>query len=243
MQIFLKEIVTLQNTHKGCSSTIAHLQAQVTNIQNNPSEGNDSANKNFDQLKKKHQLLQSSLNILQKQSDQDKAELAKLSPEIKRLTAALAQFRNKQVFANSATDLAPTHSQLFTRLQTLEDQDADALQTAYASAGTELNSKRTTRVQFGTGSVTVKSSDLSNIEAVASGSAEGDSFLIVGYASKKGDRDINKSLSSKRATAVAKALLSKLKGKNHVQAVYLGETKRFGSTRKNQVVEIWQVSK
>ncbi len=233
----------LQATHKGCPVQITQLQNQIDALKKNGAASTAGTDKDFAKLKQEYALLQTSLNVIRKQGEKDRTELATLRPEVIALREALAKLRNKQIFAKSATDLAPAHSQLFSRLKALEGEDSDTLKKAYSAAEKELNSHAATRVYFGTGSVTVKASDVSNIEEIAKTANSGDSFLVVGYASKKGQSDLNRSLSSERATAVAKALLSKLGGKNHVQAVYLGETSRFGPTRKNQVVEIWKISK
>ncbi|MGE9271436.1 MAG: hypothetical protein ACQKBU_11590, partial [Verrucomicrobiales bacterium] len=55
--------------------------------------------------------------------------------------------------------------------------------------------------------------------------------------------DDNQTLSSARATAVARELDTLKREGQKVQAVYLGQTKRFGkdSPLENQRVEIWQI--
>jgi len=243
IELFKRSYKQLQSDHQGCGAQITQLQNQIDALKKSGSKHLTGADKDLAKLKKEYALLQTSFNVVRKQAEKDRADLLSLRPELVRLRKALAKLRNKHLFAKSADDLAPAHTQLFARLKALEGESSDALEKAYVAVGTELKSKAATRVYFSTGSVTVKPGDISNIEEVAKNSKGTDSFLVVGYASKKGDRDVNRSLSSERATAVAKELLSKLGGKNHVQAVYLGETDRFGPAEKNQVVEIWKISR
>jgi len=61
-------------------------------------------------------------------------------------------------------------------------------------------------------------------------------FLIVGYADKSGSASSNQKLSSKRSTAVATSLVAEAKGLQSAQAVYLGQTDRFGPASENRVV-------
>jgi outer membrane protein OmpA-like peptidoglycan-associated protein len=80
-------------------------------------------------------------------------------------------------------------------------------------------------------------------EAIAD-APEGAMFFIVGYASTTGNADENRKLSSNRATIVASNLEQSKPGNQMVQAVYLGQTKRFSSQtpERNQVCEIWQIN-
>lgn len=55
--------------------------------------------------------------------------------------------------------------------------------------------------------------------------------------------DANQTLCSDRATAVARTLDAAKLPNQKVQAVYLGQTDRFGSKfpERNQLCEIWQI--
>jgi flagellar motor protein MotB len=55
--------------------------------------------------------------------------------------------------------------------------------------------------------------------------------------------DANRALSSDRATAVARILDAAKKPGQRVQAAYLGQTDRFGSSspERNQICEVWQI--
>lgn len=68
-------------------------------------------------------------------------------------------------------------------------------------------------------------------------------LLVVGYASETGNVDNNRTLSSDRATAVARMLDETKKPGQRVQAVYLCQTDRFGSRfpERNQISEVWQI--
>jgi flagellar motor protein MotB len=68
-------------------------------------------------------------------------------------------------------------------------------------------------------------------------------ILGVGYASETGNVDSNRTLSSDRATAVARLLDQTKKPGQRVQAVDLGQTDRFGSRfpERNPISAVWQI--
>ena len=73
---------------------------------------------------------------------------------------------------------------------------------------------------------------------------DGAMIMVVGYASTTGQADTNRKLSSDRATEVAANIDMAKPGKQVVQAVFLGQTKRFSSRipERNQVCEVWQIN-
>jgi outer membrane protein OmpA-like peptidoglycan-associated protein len=74
---------------------------------------------------------------------------------------------------------------------------------------------------------------------------EGDLIFVVGYASTTGNAESNRVLSSDRATAAAQAVSAVKRPGQMVQAVYIGQTTRFGgsSPERNQICEIWHIKK
>ena len=77
----------------------------------------------------------------------------------------------------------------------------------------------------------------------ARGEQRGAIILVVGYVSGTGDANANRRLSSDRATEVAANIDMAKPGNQAVQAVFLGQTKRFSSSiaERNQVCEVWQI--
>lgn len=174
-------------------------------------------------------------------------ELLAAKTRIAELEAQLAALRTPapttKLFAESEADLYPAGQALFRALRELEDKSDIEIASSYNRFASEYNATYVKDIRFATGS-----SELNPADKLALGDAlanvPNDAFLlVVGYASTTGNADTNRQLSSDRATTVAQSLNMAKTGNQQVQAVFLGQTKRF-STRipeRNQVCEIWQI--
>jgi flagellar motor protein MotB len=97
-------------------------------------------------------------------------------------------------------------------------------------------------LQFPAGSSELDPADVERVHHFSEEAADNAMIIVIGYASETGNVDDNRSLSSDRATAVARILDSIKKPNQRVQAAYLGQTDRFGpSPELNQVCEVWQI--
>ena len=177
----------------------------------------------------------------------DRSELDKLQEiqvENRRLRAELQELRarlDKTLFV-TRDNLAPLASKLFAELVALEGSTEDQRKAAYQEIKTTLNARVMETADFATGSAALDSEHESHIENVIAASPDNCFFLVVGYASKTGDSQANRELSRRRATRTASVVNYLKRQTQKVQAVYLGETDRFGpNTSKNQVCEVWEI--
>ncbi len=193
-------------------------------------------NKTIDKLRKDNTSLRFSMVKMEEQTE----KLTAKNTELKR---ALNKHKAESSFASAASDLQPSFGKLFGRLQKLEGSSAAELASAYDDIKSTLKSESSTRIKFKSGSNTLDEDDKAKIKALINDTQASDSFLIVGYASQQGDKALNEKLSSKRAKSTTTDLLNQLKSDHSVQAVYMGETARFGEISENQCVEIWRIAK
>jgi len=147
----------------------------------------------------------------------------------------------KGVFVKHAEDLPTVAQGLFKDLKSLEGQSPDKIQATYIKYLKKHGATAKHRVKFRSGSSVVSETDKKAIAKLTAEADEHAYFFIVGYADKSGTAASNQSLSSKRSINVAKSLVIKTKTNQSAQAVYLGQTDRFGSPSDNRVVEIWEI--
>ena len=189
-------------------------------------------------------------NIERTKYDELVAELEKLRPQVNSQRYEIQRLRALQdrtrLFSDSYKDLPVQAATLFLRLRNLEDTNPQQLAAAYQTIGTSLNARIVHRQTFAEGSSQVPFAREAVIGEAISQSKGSDSFyLVVGYASKTGDKASNRELSAKRSTTVA-SMVDVLKDSGQqVKAVYLGETKRFSATENqaNQICEVWEIKK
>jgi len=140
-------------------------------------------------------------------------------------------------------DLLPAAVKLFARLRKLEGINDSAIMAEYAKIGKELGATVLRRVYFPTNQSELTPEDKKAIDKLAPTLPNRGLILVIGYASRTGNVDHNRKLSSARATNTAEELNAhKLPGQK-VQAAYLGQTNRFSSRvpEKNQICEIWHI--
>jgi len=179
----------------------------------------------------------------------DEANRAKgfFETRVKELEAKLAELESKlhsqSLFAKSEGELLPIAVELFRSLRTLENQPDSEISAAYSGFGVNLGANVVRKLTFPTGSSVPAPEDEAAVRMLPTTLPDEGLILVVGYASETGNVDANQKLSSDRATAVAQTLDAAKLPNQKVQAVYLGQTDRFGSKfpERNQLCEIWQI--
>lgn len=149
-----------------------------------------------------------------------------------------------KLFAESAADLYPMAKGLFEALNDLEDKADLEISAAYNRFATQYQASFLKEIRFPTGSSQLNPADKLALGDALENLPEGAMILVVGYASTTGNADSNRVLSSDRATVVASNIDMAKPGNQVVQAVFLGQTKRFSSRipERNQVCEVWQIN-
>jgi len=159
------------------------------------------------------------------------------------LQAQLNQMKaSENVFVRSVNDLPASAQRLFSDLKKLEGKSKAEVDAAYTKYVDSHQSKSLARIKFATGSAEISAADIANIKNLTQTSNKNAYFLVVGFADSSGDAAGNETLSSNRSTAVAQELAKHKQGYQAAQAVYLGQTTRFGEPEENRVVEIWEIN-
>lgn len=175
------------------------------------------------------------------------ARLQEVTAERDALAARVAELESQlsraSLFAGTEAELFKEAVQLFRSLRELENKPDSEIATAYSQFGAKLGANVLDKIDFPTGSSDVPPEDVAKINTFAGEAPDNALLLVVGYASETGNVDNNRTLSSDRATAVARLLDETKKPGQRVQAVYLGQTDRFGSKfpERNQISEVWQI--
>jgi outer membrane protein OmpA-like peptidoglycan-associated protein len=212
-------------------ATVDALRAQLTEARNQlEAAASRPTREQFLALQERNTILEAKLNALANQP-------APAAP-------APAPSAPVKLFADTANDLIPMGKGLYQGLSSLEDHSDLEISAAYNRFATQYRATFLKEVRFPSGSSQLNPADQMAIAEALSDAPEGAMFLVVGYASTTGQADENRKLSSDRATVVASNLEQAKPGNQVVQAVYLGQTKRFSSRmpERNQVCEIWQIN-
>ena len=227
----LKEHVELLETkNQELTNKLNHASKKMQEA-----NANNVANSDLAEMNTKISDL-SELNKQQKaQLNLKNGQIAELSAHVNKLRAA------KNVFVESANDLPQAAQRLFADLKTLEGKSQDEVDAVYAQYVSKHGALAKKRIKFSSGSSSLSDNDRKEIAQLTSGAGNNAYFFIVGYADQSGDAAGNKKLSSARSTSVAKELGVSAKGFQSAQAVYLGQTDRFGAPSENRVVEIWEI--
>lgn len=173
-----------------------------------------------------------------------KARIAELEAQLAALKSAPSPEVPPKLFAENASELYPAAQALFRALGELDDKADLEISAAYNRFATQFNATFLKEVRFSTGSAQLNPADKLGIGDSVTDLPDGAMILVVGYASTTGQADTNRKLSSDRATEVAANIDMAKPGKQVVQAVFLGQTKRFSSRipERNQVCEVWQIN-
>jgi outer membrane protein OmpA-like peptidoglycan-associated protein len=148
-----------------------------------------------------------------------------------------------KLFASSEKELLPAAVELVRSLRELENKPDSEITTAYSNLGAKLGAAVKKELIFPAGVSALTPEDDAAIRSFVFDVPDGDLILAIGYASETGNVDDNRTLSSERATAAAQLISSIKRPGQLTQAVYLGQTDRFGSKNpeRNQLVEIWHI--
>lgn len=139
-------------------------------------------------------------------------------------------------------DLSPRAIALYRALKKIESDDHRGRRDEYAQFSQTIKANVRESISFKTGKAQIASEHEAHIKDMMDQADPGSFFLVVGYASTLGDSQGNEELSSRRATRVASMVNYHKKQGHGVQAVYLGEGKRFGpEDAPNQVCEVWEI--
>ena len=176
--------------------------------------------------------------LLRGQLDDSIGEIARIRAENQRLMTELA---GAQLFVTQG-DLSPRAIALYSALKKIEIEDHRTRRDIYANFSQQIKANVRESINFKNGSAQISLEHESHIEDMIQGADPNSFFLVVGYAATSGDSKNNEELSSSRATHVA-SMINFHKEKSHgVQAIYLGEGKRFGpEDGHNQVCEVWEI--
>ena len=194
-----------------------------------------AAMKDGDKMATKMDELNDSVKTYEAQITKKNGQIADLSAHINKLKAA------KNVFVDSADDLPQAAKALLADLNTLEGKSEAEVEAAYGQYVNKHGATAKKRIKFSSGSSSLSDADKKEIALLTQAAGKNTYFFIVGYADEKGSAASNKKLSSARSTSVAKELGISAKGFQSAQAVYLGQTGRFGPSAENRVVEIWEI--
>ena len=173
--------------------------------------------------------------------------LAEITAERDLLRARVAELESRlsqaTLFASSESELLKDAVQLVRSLRELENKPDSEIATAYSQFGSKLGANVLDKIDFPTGVSDIAPELHEKIARFPADAPDNALLLVVGYASETGNVDSNRTLSSERATAVARVLDQMKKPGQRVQAVYLGQTDRFGSKspERNQISEVWQI--
>lgn len=222
------------------------LQKQLRDAMINSSKNSslvtalDQANQEMETMRMSYSNLQSQIEDLNKEIFELKLENNRLKSES---TELAIRVRQTSLFADNEKELMKEAIALFRALRKLQGASPSELSAAYSRFGAELGSTVLTTCEFETGSAAVSPTLEAQLQSIPAETPDNAMIFVVGYASETGNVDSNSELSSDRATAVAEILDLLKKPTQKVQAVYLGQTKRFSSDvpEKNQRVEVWQI--
>lgn len=242
------QLLVSEQARQALTSQLGKLQLQLENNLNSGAtieglrtqlaEARSQAQASADRPTKEQFLaLQESNTVLE-------AKLKALISEAAPPASAPAPSSPAKLFADTANDLIPMAKGLYQGLSSLEDHSDLEISAAYNRFATQYRATFLKEVRFPAGSSQLNPADQMAIAESLADAPEGAMFLVVGYASTTGLADENRKLSSDRATMVASNLEQSKPGNQVVQAVYLGQTKRFSSRmpERNQVCEIWQIN-
>ena len=176
---------------------------------------------------------------IQGELDQLRERLRTLRAENQRL---LTKLDGAQLFV-TRDDLSPQAVALYRALKSIEAEDHRKRPETYESIESQLSASVRETIGFKTNEAIVAREHESHLAEIVAAAPAKAFFLVVGYASTSGDSQRNEELSSQRATRVASMVNQLKKDGQAVQAVYLGEGKRFGPEDAfNQVCEVWEIT-
>ena len=149
--------------------------------------------------------------------------LAEITAERDLLRARVAELESRlsqaTLFASSESELLKDAVQLVRSLRELENKPDSEIATAYSQFGSKLGANVLDKIDFPTGVSDIAPELHEKIARFPADAPDNALLLVVGYASETGNVDSNRTLSSERATAVARVLDQMKKPGQRVQAV------------------------
>lgn len=207
-----------------------------------------NAQSQIEELRKRPDL--ATLEEIRRQNDELRARVLELSEMEGKNAALRAEVQRLQslldrstLFVENADALPALAQRLFRELERLENFEPAELADQYKRIEMELNARPLRSINFETGSAQLTSEKVSIIKNDLRVTHPEAFLLVVGYASKSGEFDLNRKLSSDRATSVASQVNVDKKSTQNVRAVFLNETSRFSKEQEtlNQICEIWEI--
>ena len=238
-------LATAQSLYESAQTRIADLQEQIADLQEQLATTPSTAE--VTTLRQKLETCLTERDQLQTEvvtSREDVKSLRTdnndLNYEIQKLRSALDRTR---LFFDSADKLPAKAGALYARLTECETLSGQELSAEYAKINQELNARVVDSIDFQTDVSRINLDKAQETRLAVQASGGKSYFLIVGYASKTGDFDSNRTLSADRAGTIASVVDFNKKSGQEVGAVFLGQTARFSpdSELKNQICEIWEI--
>ena len=208
----------------------------------------NNAQRQIEELRKRPDA--STLEELRRQNDELRARLAALTDlesENAKLRAENQRLRTladrSTLFVESADALPATAQRLFRELQRLDDRSPAQLESEYQRIERILNARPLRSINFATGASQLTNEKISIIQNDLAGTHPEAFLLVVGYASRIGNSEANRKLSSDRATSVASRVNLDKRSTQNVRGVFLSETNRFSKEQAtlNQICEVWEI--
>jgi outer membrane protein OmpA-like peptidoglycan-associated protein len=256
----MNEILRSEKSRQTLAAENTRLNTELGRALSNGSNV-DSLNRELNNLKNSYQTLDAqykeALNKMQTMSAGASVDdIESLQRRLDEAMRAKDFFENRvkelegaavepKLFASSENELLPAAVELFRSLRELENLPDSDISSSYSRLGAQLGVNVLKTLNFATGSSALSLEDQDSIKNLMNDVPDGDLVLAIGYASETGNVDSNQRLSSDRATAAATLCSSVKRPGQKTQAVYLGQTDRFGSRvpERNQLVELWHIRK
>ena len=230
----------LRSQLKAATTRAADLETQLNEVKAKLAQyANRPPSEALQTLKRQLEEARRARDFYDEQNRKLEAELAKLRSS----QAVPPPPKPHKLFAETEADLLPAAVKLFARLRQLEGVNDSAVMAEYAKLGKELGATVLRRVYFPTGKSELTPEEKKVVDDLAPNLPNRGLILVIGYASRTGNVDNNRKLSSARATRVAEEINTHKLAGQQVQAAYLGQTNRFSGRvpEKNQICEIWHI--
>ncbi len=240
-------LITAETARQSLTSQLAKLQNQLDKVLTDGAS-TDGIRRQLDEARNDLATLQAKLAEYSSRPTAEemalaKARIAELETQSEALKATPPPTADPKLFAENPADIHPDAQALFRALSELENKADLEMASAYNHFPSQYGATKLREISFPADSAQLNPSDKLALGDALAKLPEGAIILVVGYVSGTGDANANRRLSSDRATEVAANIDMAKPGNQAVQAVFLGQTKRFSSSiaERNQVCEVWQI--
>lgn len=242
------QLLLSEQARQALTSQLGKLQLQYEN-QLGISAGAESLKAQLAQAQAKLDALANNpaaeeLALLERRNAELEAKLGSLAAASPSRPAPTNDSTGNKLFAESIQDLSPIAKGLCQGLSALEEQSDLEISAAYNRFASQYRASFVKEIRFPANSSQISPADQMALAEAVTHLPEGAMLLVVGYASSAGQPDENRKLSTEQVKNIAKNLELAKPGSQRVQAIQLGQTKRFSSRdpERNQVCEIWQIN-